>query len=213
MRFSLAWITGKVVSYVWRSNYGRRGQVYWRKVTLQLIVLGAVIGINNLATALTLGALGQQERRWRVLLVFAVFEFSVPLIGLWLGQLASESIAAKAEWLGPLLLACLGFWTLFEATRRTREQASLARWLTTWQGLLVLSALLSLDNLVVGFSLGLGGIAPLLMAVTIMTFSVIFSWVGIEIGARSRRNYETLAELVSGLFLLGVAWADWIGVI
>lgn len=178
-----------------------------------MFALGAVIGANNLATALALGALGQDKRRWRILSMFAVFEFSVPLLGLWLGQLASEYIAAQAGWLGPLMLAGLGVWTLFEATRRTSEQASLARWLTSWRGLVVLSATLSLDNLVVGFSLGLGGVGPLLMATIIMVFSVAFSWAGLEIGARSRRSYETPTELFSGLLLLGLAWADWTGAI
>lgn len=179
--------------------------------TPELLLLGAVIGTNNLAAALALGALGEIRRRWRILLVFAVFEFSVPLVGLWVGQVTSEAVSGRIDWLGPLLLTGLGIWTLFEARRKTGEQAVLARWLTSWQGIVVLSAGLSVDNLVVGFSLGLGGLSPLAMALTIMSFSVLFSWIGLEIGARSRRSYETPTEIMSGLLLLGIAWADWVG--
>ena len=46
-----------------------------------LIVLGVVIGANNLSAALALGALGHGHHRSRIVGVFAVFEFTVPLVG------------------------------------------------------------------------------------------------------------------------------------
>src|SRR6056297_1180365 len=135
---------------------------------MSLLILGAVIGANNFSTSLALGALGQERRLWRVLVVFAAFEFTVPLVGLWLGQRLASAVAGHGGWLGPLLLAGLGLWTLFEATRRTRDRETLARRLTDWRGLVLLAAGLSVDNLVVGFGLGLGGTPPLLMATVIM---------------------------------------------
>lgn len=178
---------------------------------IQLFILGVIIGFNNFATALALGALGQSKRLWRILTVFAAFEFGVPLLGLWLGQRLSQHLVSAGGWLGPLLLAALGVATLFESTRDTRNQQALARNLTTWQGLIVLAAALSLDNLVVGFSLGLGGVSPLALATTIMVCSVSFAFVGLQLGARSRHNYERLTEIISGLLLLALAWADWAG--
>lgn len=180
---------------------------------IQLLILGMVIGFNNFATALALGALGQEKRLWRILTVFAAFEFGVPLIGLWLGQNASEYLSGKGAWLGPLLLAALGVMTLFQSTRDTRSQKALARKMTTWRGLILLSAGLSLDNLVIGFSLGLGGIPPLAMAATIMVLSVIFAWIGLQIGGRSRRNFESLTEVISGLLLIALALMKWSGLL
>ena len=174
-----------------------------------ILILGAVIGANNFATALALGSLGQEARRGRILMVFALFEFTVPLVGIWLGQRMSEMVAGHAHWLGPALLAGLGVWTIFEATRDTRSQEKLARWLTSWRGLLILSAGLSLDNLVVGFGLGLGGFDPLTLASVIMFCSVAFAWIGLEIGGKARRNYETISEFVAGVLLIAVAAADW----
>jgi len=176
---------------------------------IQLLVLGFVIGANNFATALAFGALGQEGRKRRILSVFAAFEFAIPLLGLWIGQMASESMAAQADWLGPALLAGLGAWTLFQASRRSRKQEALARWLASWRGLLLLSAGLSLDNLVIGFSLGLGGVSPLLMASVFMTSSVIFAWIGLKIGAKGRRSYQSPTEVLAALLLIGMAWAEW----
>lgn len=180
---------------------------------LKLLILGAVIGANNFATALALGSLGQKDRRARILTVFALFEFTVPLIGLWLGRHVSGMIADHADWLGPVLLAALGLWTLFETRRDTRTQERLARWLTGWRGLVLLSAGLSADNLVAGFGLGLGGFEPLRLASVIMVCSVSFAWIGLELGGRVRRNYETAAEITAGLLLIALAYATWTGLL
>ena len=165
---------------------------------LQLAILGAVIGANNFSAALALGALGQARRRWRIAGTFAAFEFTVPLLGIWLGQATAEFVAGRADWLGPALLAGLGLWTLFETTRDTRDREALGAWLTGWRELVLLAAGLSVDNLVVGVSLGLEGIPPLAMAATIMGFSVTFTLIGLELGGRVRHSYETASELVSG---------------
>lgn len=178
---------------------------------LQLLILGIVVGSNNFATSLALGSLGQADRRWRILLVFAVFEVSVPLLGLALGRRISSDVAAQVDWLGPLLIAGLGFWTLFVSTRRTHDAEKLARWLSGWPGLVALSAGLSVDNLVVGFGLGLSGVPVLMTATVIMLCSVAFAWTGLRLGAMGRRDFESPAEAISGQLLLVVAWMIWSG--
>lgn len=178
---------------------------------LELLILGVVVGSNNFATTLALGSLGQNDRRWRILLVFAVFEFGVPLLGLALGRRVSEQIADQVQWLGPLVIAGLGLWTLLVSTRTTPDAEKLARWLLDWRGLILLSAGLSVDNLVVGFGLGMGGVPVLLTATVIMACSVGFAWVGLALGALGRRELESPAEAISGGLLLAVAWMVWLG--
>ena len=172
---------------------------------LQLLILGIVVGSNNFATTLALGSLGQNDRRGRILAVFAAFEFGVPLLGLALGRRVSDRIADQVDWLGPVLIAGLGLWTLLVSTRASPDAERLARWLSDWRGLILLSAGLSVDNLVVGFGLGLGGVPALLTATVIMTCSVGFAWMGLRLGALGRRDFERPAEAVSGLLLLAVA--------
>lgn len=60
---------------------------------VQILVLGVVIGANNFSAALSLGALGQADRRVRIVSVFAVFEFVVPLVGAALGQALALTLA------------------------------------------------------------------------------------------------------------------------
>ena len=180
-------------------------------MTLDLLILGGVIGSNNFATALALGSLGQRDRQWRILTVFALFEFCVPLAGLWLGARVSGLLAGGLGWLGPALIAALGLWTLRNATGKGHDTHRLGLWLASWRGLVGLAAIMSLDNLVVGFGLGFGGVPALLAASVIMLCSVVFAWIGLQIGARVRRDFQGKAEAGSGLLLIALAAADWLG--
>jgi putative Mn2+ efflux pump MntP len=171
-----------------------------------LITLGIVIGLNNLTVALSLGAMGKRDRQARILLVFAVFEFMLPLLGVWLGQQVSGRVANYAAWLGPALLILLGALTLISAIRVSKaDREKLAKAVTSWWGLITLSASLSTDNLLAGFALGLDGIEPLALALTIMTFSVLFAWGGLNMGHRIQRNFEREGAALSGVLLILLA--------
>jgi len=173
----------------------------------ELVVLGMVIGSNNLATALALGALGQKVRRWRVVFLFGLFEFCIPLLGMVLGQSASRTFTDSVDWLGPLLLALLGAWTILSSVRSKDEAEKLASKVTTWPGLIALSAGLSVDNLIAGFSLGLGKIEPLVLAATIAAFSIAFALIGLSLGHRAQDRHRRLAGIATGLLLIALAVA------
>lgn len=178
---------------------------------LDLLLLGFVIGSNNLATALALGALGQLDRRLRVVTMFAAFEFIVPLIGVRLGRVAAESVEVELAWLGSTLLVALGLFTVAVGIRHRSRDERLARLATTWWGLAVLASGLSLDNLVVGFSLGLGNVSAFAVATTIALFSMGFTWVGMRLGASSRRQWERYSEIGAGVLLVGLGIANAFG--
>jgi putative Mn2+ efflux pump MntP len=176
-----------------------------------LFILGLVIGSNNLAAALALGALGQSRQRRRVITVFGVFEFFIPLVGIWLGHKASVWIVDQAGWVGAILLGALGFWSVIAAIRHQPSDEQFAQRITTWRGLILLAVGLSSDNLIIGFSLGLRRTEPLVVASTIATFSMVFTWLGMKLGGSARRHWESRAELGAGLLLLGLAVASWVG--
>lgn len=173
-----------------------------------LLLVGVVIGSNNLAVALALGANGQEERRSRIALVFGAFEFAVPLVGIWLGEATATRIGSAAGTIGATLLIAIGAWTVVSGIRNKRDD-HIADRTTTWPGLVTLAAGLSVDNLLVGFSLGLDNADPLAVASTIAVFSVGFTLGGISLGARSARQWEQTAKIGAGTLLtaLGVATA------
>jgi manganese efflux pump family protein len=179
---------------------------------IALLFLGVVVGSNNLAVALALGAMGQNRRLHRVMLVFGLFEFLVPLVGIWLGATTARAIGLQMDIVGVVLIFGLGLLAVAGGVRGRRKDEWLARLVTNWGGLLVMAAGLSLDNLVLGFSLGLGEARPLVVASAICFFSVLFTWMGMRLGHESRRHWERLTKLGSGVLLMGLGVAtgmDW----
>lgn len=177
-------------------------------MVLSLLILGIVIGSNNLAAALALGAVGAWDRRYRIALVFGVFEFFIPLVGIWLGSSVAAMIESQIVWLAPGLLIALGLWTIAAGARYHPDDRRILLRLTTWKGLILLAAGLSADNLVVGFSLGLGRVNPLLVAGTIAVFSISFTLIGIRLGSVARRHWERPVRITAGLLLIGLGVAN-----
>jgi manganese efflux pump family protein len=178
---------------------------------IDLLILGVVIGSNNLAVALALGALGQAARCFRVMLVFGVFEFVMPLLGLGLGATTARAIGLHTNFAGSVLLIALGLLTVVGGVRNRRQDEQLAEHVTRWRGLVFLALGLSVDNVVVGFSLGLGRADPLVVATTIACFSVLFTWIGMRLGRESRRTWEQAAKIGAGVLLVGLGAAIGMG--
>jgi manganese efflux pump family protein len=167
----------------------------------KLLALAVAIGANNLAASLALGALGQARRWPRVAIVFGAMEFTVPLVGIWLGRQAARWLGTMAAWLGPVLLIGMGVWVATSPLRGRAAAKREARQVTTWGGLVALSFGLAIDNVVVGFSLGLGEVDALLTAGVIAVAAVVFSVAGLHLGRASRRAWETAATVGAGVAL------------
>jgi manganese efflux pump family protein len=95
--------------------------------------------------------------------------------------------------------------------RNRPDDQRLMQRITSWQGLMLLAATLSLDNLVVGFSLGMRRMDPWIVATTIAVFSAAFTWLGLKLGRAARRRWETYAEVLAGLMLVALGAATALG--
>lgn len=171
----------------------------------ELLLLGGAIAANNTAVALALGALGQYRWRGRIIITFGIFEFGVPLIGITLGRTTAYWIEQEAVWVGALMLALLGGWILATSFRQEDADDAMTSRITTWTGLVVLAAGLSLDNLLIGFSLGLGTVDALTVATTICIFSVVFTWIGLYVGHVVDATFRHYLTAIAGVLLLILA--------
>lgn len=174
---------------------------------LALLLTAASLGLNNLAASIAIGLSGvDRAARARVALAFAAFEAGMPIVGLVIGHQLSNTLGSAAHIVGGLLLIAAGGQITIAAARAGGEpppalaEAHLGR-------LLLLSAGLSLDNLVVGFALGAYR-TPLVLSVAVITgVSVGLSLLGLELGARLGARVERRSAVLSGvvLMLVGVA--------
>jgi putative Mn2+ efflux pump MntP len=173
---------------------------------LGLLAVSLSVGLSNLAGAIGIGLAGVDSRvRLQVGLAFGFFEALMPIVGLLLGQQVSGYLAGWTAYFAGGLLILTGVYTIWQG----RRQQAPPRGRIQRRQLLVTAAALSIDNLAVGFALGVYRVPVVLAALTIGIVSVVMSLIGLELGSRLGRRVEAWSEELSGgvLVVLGLAIA------
>src|SRR5436305_3523581 len=131
---------------------------------LKLLAVVVPLALDTFAVSAALGVAGiTSQRRIRLGLVFAAFEAGMPLIGLVVGATLGSVLGAVGDYLAIAALAGLGVYLLVAI--EDREEARISRFaLATGPALIVIGLSVSLDELAIGFALGLTSV-PVLPAV------------------------------------------------
>jgi len=168
-----------------------------------LFFVAVALGLDNFGAATAIGLAGPERHvRWRVALVFGVFEGLMPLLGLALGRSLAKELGHHASLVAGLLLALTGVYIVVsEIVRGDKTPPSAA--LST-RRLVVLGAALGLDNLVVGFALGAYRVNVLVAVLVIAVVSVGLTLLGLELGARVGPRLGGAGEVVGGAVLVVV---------
>ncbi len=173
---------------------------------LAIVLLFVSLGLDTLAVSLGLGLSGLPRRLWlRIGLTFAVCEGGMPLIGLLIGRQLSTSAGVWAGYLAAAILIVVGALAIREAFEDEPEASPTPEtrgWSLLWMGLSV-----SLDEMAVGFSLGVvhAALGFALGFIAIQAFVLTFA--GLWLGSRLKAHLGSKAELASGIILclLGIA--------
>ena len=158
------------------------------------------LGVDTFALAAAVGTsrpLG--STRWRISAVFVLAEGGMPLVGLALGASLGQALGSVADYLSGGLLVLLGgylWWTSDD------DDTAMAHRLTSAQGLALagLALSISLDELAVGFSLGLGAGGTTPAAIALQT--LVVSQLGLSFGVRISERWREYVERVAGPLLL-----------
>ena len=171
---------------------------------IEILVLSLAIAANNLVVSVGLGTLGKYRFWKRIVVVFGLTEFSIPLIGLLIGNFIRSFLANSAQAISATLLIGLGVFFIWNAFQKTDDLKKIADQISDWKRLFALALGLSLDNLAVGVGLGLGPSNPLLIASLIGGLSMMFSYLGLRLGKAGVRISEKITGLVTGVVLIGI---------
>lgn len=175
---------------------------------LTLIALVVPLGLDTFAVAAALGMSGlTRGDRLRVTALFTIFETGMPVVGLVLGAVAGNVVGKAADYLAIVILIALGIFMLWPR-RDDREEPARVGLLARTRGLAAigLGVSISLDELAIGFTLGLLRFPVLLVIVLIGLQTLIVTQVGLRLGSRIGEAVRERAEQLAGvvLALLGV---------
>jgi len=174
---------------------------------IKLLAFVLPLGLDSFAVAAAIGAT-QKTTTWqrlRISLVFVVFEGGMPLIGLALGSALAHGIGQVADYLAAAAVIGVGAWMLLAGEKDEEEKAGR---LASSRGLalVALGISISLDELAIGFSIGLTHLPTVAVIVAIALQALVAAQLGLAIGARIGERWRERAEQVAGiaLILLGV---------
>jgi len=164
-------------------------------LSLDTFAIAAALGMARLTTA----------QRIRFGLLFAAFEGGMPVIGLLVGVGLGRVIGGWSEYVAIAALAGLGLYMLFgrdEDDERVRKLVT-----STGTAMVVLGLSVSLDELAIGFSLGLLNVPIVPAIVLIAAQAFIVSQVGFAIGGKVGEATREGAERLAGAVLIVIAGA------
>ncbi|HKR49574.1 MAG TPA: manganese efflux pump [Pseudonocardiaceae bacterium] len=176
---------------------------------LGLLLFVLPLGVDTFVIAAAVGASRLSGwTRLRTSAIFVIFEGGMPLVGFALGSSIGQAIGGVADYFAGGLLVLLGGY-LWWADDDDDEVAK-ARRITHARGLVLvgLALSISLDELAIGFSFGLGTVPTTIIAV-IAIQTLVVSQLGLSLGVRiSEHVRECIERLASpiliflGLYLL-----------
>jgi putative Mn2+ efflux pump MntP len=171
-------------------------------------VIGLILplSLDTFAIAAALGVAGLTgSQRIRFGLLFALFEGGMPVIGLLIGAGLGRAIGGWSEYLAIAALAGLGAYMLFGRN----ENDERVQKLISSRGVAVigLGLSVSMDELAIGFTLGLLNVPIVPAVVLIAAQAFVVSQIGFALGGKiseaAREGTERLAGAV--LIMIGAA--------
>lgn len=178
---------------------------------VKLAVLVLSLGIDTLMVSIGLGVV-QRQGKLKIAVTFAIAEALMPLIGIFVGRGTGHFLGHYGSLAGSVALLAVAVWMLFfdhdddeldddDDDGVTDKKNRLQGW-----SLLAVALSISLDELAVGFSLGLVGVPIVLTLILLALQAFLFTLLGLSFGKVLKPFVGEWAEKLAGgvLFLLGL---------
>jgi len=176
----------------------------------RVIALILPLCLDTFAVAAALGMTRPTgAQRIRFSLLFAAFEGGMPVIGLVVGAGVGRVIGDWSEYVAIAALVGLGAYMLWARDEDEERMQKLAA--TRGPAVIALGLSVSLDELAIGFSLGLLNVPIIPAIVLIAAQAFVVSQVGFALGSRVDAPTREGAERLAGAVLLVIAGALLVG--
>ncbi|MGH3274785.1 MAG: manganese efflux pump MntP family protein [Streptosporangiaceae bacterium] len=170
---------------------------------LKLLAFVVPLGLDSFAVAAAIGAIQAPaaRQRLRILLTFVIFEGGMPLIGLALGATLAAGIGRAAGYLAGAGVIAIGAWMLLADGGDEDEKASRLR-TSSGLALVGLGISVSLDELAIGFTIGLAHLPSAVVITAIALQALVAAQLGLALGARISERWREHAERLAAIALI-----------
>jgi putative Mn2+ efflux pump MntP len=170
--------------------------------SLILITIGLAMDAFSVALVAGFG-LGKVELKdsLRISSVFGAAHILMPVLGWGLGSSIVNFIQEWDHWFAFTLLAFVGLKMLKEGIITNEEDVNVCD-LLGFMSLLMFTVAVSLDALAVGLSFSLQGVNIWIPSIYMGFGTLIFSFIGLNIGNRTGQRFGSIAQVIGGLLLI-----------
>lgn len=164
-------------------------------------ILATPLGTDSAAMCTGIGATGQLTLRRRLTIAgtLTAFEAGMPVVGVMLAGIIGDALGHSAQWFGGALLAALGVYMLRSGHDTDDGPAPMGAVALLLAGLAV-----SVDEIAVGVSLGLGGVNLPVLVTTIGVIVFCATMAGLTLGGLLARHANVAGKLAGyALIIMG----------
>jgi putative Mn2+ efflux pump MntP len=167
---------------------------------LKLLAFVLPLGLDSFAVAAAIGAVGVASwwQKLRISLIFVLFEGGMPLIGLGLGSALARGIGHVASYLAAAAVIGIGAWMLVADEEEKADRVISTRGVA----LVALGISISLDELAIGFSIGLARLPVTAIIIAIAVQAFLAAQLGLALGSRIGERWRERAERIAGIALI-----------
>jgi manganese efflux pump family protein len=169
---------------------------------LKLLAFVLPLGLDAFAVAAAIGAVRTVGWRGRIRIsaVFVIFEGGMPLIGLAAGGALARGIGRVADYVAAAVVIAAGLWML---AGDADEEEKAGRIISSrGLALIALGISISLDELAVGFTIGLARLPVAAVVTAIAVQAFVAAQLGLAAGARMGERWRDRAGQVAGVALV-----------
>lgn len=177
-----------------------------RVLTVAAIVLPLAIDTFVLGTALGVAGMAKRER-FRTSLILTAFEAGMPVIGFLVGAGIGGVIGRWGDYLAAAVLAATGAWMLRPGGDEAKEAEHNVRLLESTRGwaIVLLGLSISVDELAIGFGVGLLRLSLVLLVALIAVQAFFAAQLGMRLGSRLAEKARQAAGQLAGALLVFAA--------
>ncbi|MFD1927193.1 manganese efflux pump MntP family protein [Sporosarcina siberiensis] len=184
---------------------------------LTIVLIGIAANIDNLGISVSYG-LKSNRIPFITNILIAVISIICAYISIAIGGLLSQYFSqSAARFIGGSILIGLGIWVVATSSNVGRSssnqkkensnlsfsQKSISSQDINFKESIILGFVLAINCLTIGFGAGIAGVSPILTALSIGVFSVLFIYIGVLVGTKIGNSFiGNYANGIGGVLLV-----------
>ena len=163
---------------------------------IEIVLIGISLSMDAFTISICKGIIDNKKRNGLIItLFFALFQFIMPIIGFYLGNILSNRIIKYHSFISSILLIIIGVLMIKEKSINVNNKLN-------FKELIILSIATSIDALIIGISFSFNNTNILLSSTIIGLITFIICNIGFYLGNLLNKKIHQYSNFIGGITLI-----------